>query len=189
MVMLAILLATAGAEPLSATILSQWGGGEARSPGGDWVVASKALDPDSDILAEAILSGPHVRRRSLMRFERSVEVRWDVPKSKVLLIERTIHVARIAVFNLGARQIDDPAVVQRTIVRQMAQLKPRLGTLENRRIIFGSTNGTACITVEEDGLPPGQSEGSYIGRRAAFRLDLTRNDAVRIRYCPGVTPG
>ncbi|MEP9357254.1 hypothetical protein [Sphingomonas sp. KR3-1] len=178
-------LALAGAAPATPGI-DGFRGGHVRSPDGRWTVSAVAADPDRTMRTTAWLQGPGVQHRPLTRFERYLDVRWLRDIGKVMLVERTTHFARIALRTLGPRETGPRDRVQADIEQGLAGLS-RLGTIENRRIAFGTLGRDTCVLAEESGLPPGRAEGSFIARRAAFRLDLAAGRAIRIRACPNAT--
>ena len=176
-------LALAGAAP-AAPGISGFQGGRVRSPDRHWTISAAAADPDKTMRTTAWLQAPGVRRRPLIRFERYLQVEWLRDSGKVMLIERTIHFARIGIRTPGPRETGPRDRLQADIERDMAGLGG-LATVSNRFIILGKLGTAICALVEESGLPPGRTEGSFIARRAAFRLDFTTGRAVRVRACPG----
>lgn len=171
----------------SADGISAFAGGRANSPDGKWAVWVAEGDAE-DRTAIARLRGPGVRDRGLMQFERSVDVIWPAGTAKVMLVERTIHFASIHVFALAPREIGARDRIQSDVERMMAWWG-RLGTVTNRLIALGRLNVANCVLVVESGLPPGLSEGSFVTRRGAFRLDFHSGRAMPIRYCPGAKIG
>ena len=179
---LAAVLALIGAAP-AVHWISAYQGGHVHSPDGRWTVSAQAIDPDGEAMrTTAWLAGPGVKRRSLTRFERGLEVRWHGDIGKLVLIERTIHFSRIVVGTLGPREIGPPDRIQADIEQGLAKLR-RLGTIGNRIIAFGDSG--QCVLAEESGLPPGWREGSYVARSAMFRLDVATGRAVPVKDCPG----
>ena len=177
-------LVLAGAAPAGPGI-DGFQGGRVRSPDGRWARSARAADPDGEgMQTTAWLRGPGIRRRPLMRFERYLDIRWRPDIGKVVLVERTIHFARIAVRTLGPREVGPRDRIQADIEHGLAGLG-RIGTIENRLIQFGKLGAATCVLAEESGLPPGRKEGSFLSRRAAFRLDFATGRAVRVDACPG----
>ncbi|SFJ63157.1 hypothetical protein SAMN03159338_1993 [Sphingomonas sp. NFR04] len=159
--------------------ISIFQGGRVHSPDGRWVVSARANEN------RIWLRGNGVRRR-LMGAERYVTVRWLPAIGKVVLLERTIHFNRIAVFMLGARDPYHPDRIEKQIEADLRRHGRALQTVESRTIVFGGGDGS-CALVEEAGLPPGKAEGSFLARRAAYRLDFASGSVQRIARCPGAT--
>jgi len=186
--LLALALALAAA-PASDGV-SAFEGGQVRSPDRAWTIVVPAPRGDSEaVTATAWLNGPGVRGRRLMRFERHVSAVWPRGSGKVVLVEQTMHFARVEVFTLGPRETAAPDRIQADVVRGMAHQLPRIAQIENRLVAFGKAGAATCVLVEESGLPPGRDEGSFVVRRAAFRLDLAAKRAVPVPTCPGAAIG
>lgn len=180
--MVKVLLALAIAAMPASDGISAFAGGQVKSPDGKWTVWAPATDPDGKgDKAIARLKGPGVRDRGLMPFERSLDVIWPRVAGQVVVIERTERFASIHVFTLGPVEAGADRI-QADIERAMARYLPRLGNVEARRVAFGA--GAGCVLVEDSGLPAGREEGSFLSRRAAFRLDLARKRALPVRSCP-----
>lgn len=170
-----MLLANASGDTLT------FQGGSVHSPDGRYRVWAAPVGDAMKTIAW--LSGPGGKRRALMAYERSARVLWPSGSGRVVLLERTLHFATFRAFPLveGTAPRDR---IQGDIVRGMAVVQPRLGTIENREITFGRIAGALCASVEESGLPPGRDEGSFIARHAAFRVDLAKLRATPIARCP-----
>lgn len=164
------------------------GGGSSKSPDGRWRVWSHVQALDEEPNAIAWLSGPGVSRRRLMRYERGMRVHWMADRRHVVLIDRTAHFSWLAVFDLATANRMPSDRMQTAISRHLAAKRPKLGNIGNRLTAVGRGFSSApCVLVEESGLPPGRSEGSYLARRAAFRLDLETGRAIPVPVCPGAT--
>lgn len=167
--------------------ISIFQGGQLHSPDGRWTVKVHAADLDAGQTSTPVwLIGPKGYRRRLMGAERYVTVRWLPAIGKVVLIERTIHFNRIAVFTLGARDPYHPDRIEKQIEADLRQHGRALQTVENRTIVFGGGDGS-CALVEESGLPPGKAEGSFLARRAAYRINFASGSVQRIARCPGAS--
>lgn len=121
-----------------------------------------------------------------MGAERYVTVRWLPAIGKVALIERTIYFNRIAVFTLGTRDSYHPDRIEKRIEADLRRMGPALQTIVNRIIVFGDET-QPCVLVEESGLPPGKTEGSFIARTAAYRIDFATDHTRRIARCHGAS--
>ncbi|MBO9712889.1 hypothetical protein [Sphingomonas sp.] len=163
-------------------------GGQVRSPDRAWTISAPAIDAgDAAVSTVAWLRGPGVPQRRLMRFERAIDVIWTRGAPKVLLVERTTHFSRIRAFTLGPRERGAEERVEEDIEAALRGQAPRLGTIENRRMAFGSLGVVPCVLVEESGLPPGREAGSFVSRAHAFRIELRQGRAVPIPECPGAS--
>ncbi|MET0310225.1 MAG: hypothetical protein ABW023_16085 [Sphingomonas sp.] len=162
--------------------ISAFSGGRVDSPDGKWSVWAAGNDTE-DMRAVARLNGPDVRERGLMSFERNVQIFWPTEGGRVVLVERTIHFASLHVFTLAAEEAG-PDLTQADIEQHLAKLLPQIATIENRLLAFGRIGSETCVLIEESGLPPGRTEGSYITRRGSFWLDFRAKRAVPIQACP-----
>jgi hypothetical protein len=102
-----------------------------------------------------------------------------------MMVERTIHFSRIAVFTLGSRDSYSPDLIEKRIEADLRQKSTALQSIENRSIVFGQNKLSRCVLVEESGLPPGKSEGSFLARKAAYQIDVAKGTVQRIVRCPG----
>lgn len=177
---LLVLLAMAASASMETRLGEQ--GGEARSPDGQWVIRAVPLSDGGDPpRLQAVLSGPGVQARPLMRYQRLADVVWQ--DGKVVLIERTVSFARVRAFALAPD--DGPAdSLQLDIVRGMARRMPRIGQVQDRQYRLGTFDSGLCIAVEESGPSPGRGLSQLITRRGAFRLDLTALRAQPVNICP-----
>lgn len=160
------------------------------SPRGGWAVTSpRRLQDDIDRAPSiAYLRSPSLRSRRLMDYERTLDVFWPNNGRHVILLASTAHFSTVRIFALGPRDIVPPDRIERAIERSLVAQGPRLGTIENRTIAISVHGRRPCLQIEESGLPPGQTEGSYTARKALFSLDLDKGFAVRARHCPARTP-
>jgi len=159
------------------------GGGRMTSPDGRWAISSRT--PPDTPLATAWLSRSGKPVRRLMTFERWIEAIWLADGRYVIVRSGTIHFQALHVFRLGAADSVSPDSIQRTVSAQMQTTGPRFGSLENRIVVFGSDGKAPCILVEDWGMPPGRTSGSFIVRRATFALDVEAGRAKPARSCPG----
>jgi hypothetical protein len=167
--------------------ISIFRGGRVGSPDGRWTLKVHAADLDAGQMSAPVwLIGPKGYRRRLMAAERYVTVRWLPVIGKLVLLEQTIHFNRIAVFTLGARDTYRPDRIEKQIEADLRRHGRSLQTVENRTIVFGREGGS-CVLVEESGLPPGKAEGSFLTRRAAYRIDFSSGSVQRIARCPGAS--
>lgn len=167
--------------------ISIFQGGRACSPDGSWTLKVHAADLDAGQMSAPVwLIGPKGYRRRLMVAERYVTVRWLPAIGKVVLMERTIHFNRIAVFTLGKRDSYHPDRIEKRIETDLRRTGPALQTIVNRTIVFGDET-RPCVLVQESGLPPGKSEGSFIARTAAYRIDFATGGTRRIAGCRGAS--
>ena len=164
--------------------------GKSVSPRGGWTVTSpRRLQDDIDRAPSiAYLRGPALRSRRLMGYERTLDVFWPSDGRHVILLSSTTHFSTMRIFALGPRDIFPPDRIERAIERSLAARGPRLGTIENRTIAISVRGRRPCLQIEESGLPPGQTEGSYIARKALFSLDLDKGVAMHARDCAARTP-
>lgn len=184
----AIVAIALAASPSFAGQLDHYGGGgRSQSPDGRWSVWSHAPNADESPYAEAWLSGPLLRRRELLRYERLVDVTWLPTTQQVILMSSTAHFTAVALFDLAGRDRHPPISWQRAIERRMAVTRPMLATVENRSVVLGASRSQLCVLGFESGLPRGRSEGSFVERRKSFRLDTRRGLAVPAGGCPGAT--
>ncbi|WP_448664988.1 hypothetical protein ACG3SL_10015 [Sphingomonas sp. CJ20] len=180
---LALALATAalpGSDGITAVA-----GGRVRSPDKVWTLWASAVDPDAEDSTTMLrLRGPDVRDRGLMPFDREVRVVWPGEPGMVLVVDQGVHLATLHAFTVAKGETVADRL-ESDMARGLALRRPAIGQVENRRIAFGRVRGTMCVLVEESGLPPGRSEGSYVTRRMAFRLNLAARRAALVRACPG----
>ncbi len=169
-------IGAAAADPA----LNMFSGGEVRSPDGKWAVTSRANSE------QVWLRGKGVRRL-LMDAERYVAVEWLSSSAAVILVEKTNHTDRIGVFTLGARDRYPSDKIQRQIEEDIRRNSPKIAEIVNRIIVFGAKGVRCCALVEESGLPPGRSEGPFVVRRAAYRIDLAEGLVQRIARCRGAS--
>lgn len=110
--------------------ISIFHGGRVHSPDGRWVVSARANENRIWLRGNGV-------RRLLMSAERYVTVRWLPAIGKVVLMERTIHLNRVAVFTFGARDAYPPDLIEKLIEADLRRTGPALQTIVNRIIVFG----------------------------------------------------
>lgn len=163
---------TATADPQVSLVT----GGTLQSPDGRWTITAR---PDTDAVW---LQGPGVRRK-LMRANRGVTVLWITRIGRVVLIERTIHRERIAVFTLAKYDRTPPDRLERQIEGDLRRKGPPLQGVENRSIVFGHRGGQRCAIVTETGLPLGKRVGPFLRRQASYRINFVQGTALRSLHC------
>jgi hypothetical protein len=165
------------AAPASDTI-DRAQGGIVKSPDGRWEILSQRESGGAWLRAK----GNKGMGRRLTSFERSLKVIWP-GGNKVMLVGIGGHYSALSVFPITGGK-GQPDALQRDIDRQMAEKKPAIAILENRRMAFGKVGSAPCALIEESGVQRGRGKTAAL-RRASFRLDLKGMRAVAIKNCPG----
>lgn len=174
---IAALSAPALASPPRPQFLQAFEPEHARSPDGRARISTmpgddKAGDDDPRSMNSLWLRDGARPRRLVVRFPRTVDLFWTHDGRRLVVVARSLHKGWIYVVDRrGAGQASDE------INRRIEALMPRvgrgapLGTVENRFIVIERLDDVSMtIKVEEDGLPPGRDEGSFVSRERRFRI-------------------
>ena len=157
------------------TTFEQRGGASTRSPDGKWQIFSRPGDSSrawEDPRSDASL-WLHTRKgdRFLTRYRRDGSLYWLGDGRRALFVHRDTHFHDARLFTLSGTAVAERRV-QSVVIKGMAAISPRLGSIENRSIdVRLRKDGGLCLSVEESGLPPGRSVGSFVAKTGIFRVD------------------
>lgn len=190
------LLAAAGlalqAAPGAPVAFTQKGGESGRSADARWRIYSKAPEKpgapqgDSRGIASLWLQGIGVPEKRLTTYQREGTLYWLGDRRHAVFVHRQPHLQEARFFTLTGEAAAQKSI-DLAIAGSMAATAPKLGTVENRLLTPKTLPGGAlCLTVEESGLPPGKSQGSFVVRKGIFRVSAT-GKTMRVPSCSAGT--